>query len=171
MEILVLSDTHKSTKPIRDLLEAVHKRVDAVIHLGDCHEDILSFRDIYKNLKFYYVKGNCDFSGQDVPYSGSVIISGKKIWFTHGHRYSVKFNSDRIIYAAMEQEASVCLFGHTHMPELFYHSGILFMNPGSMYLPRDGRMPSYGVLEITDGQITPRLVGIQADKIYKPFVI
>ncbi|MBQ3254094.1 MAG: metallophosphoesterase family protein, partial [Acholeplasmatales bacterium] len=54
-----------------------------------------------------------------------------KIYFTHGHMYNVKMTYNTIIYKASSLDASICLFGHTHNPDVFLIDNILFLNPGS----------------------------------------
>lgn len=171
MKILVMSDSHRVLNPIRDLLETTHQGIDMVFHLGDCSEDIKSFIKIYNNIEFHCINGNCDFNDH-FSYEEIIIVNGKKIWLSHGHRNGVKIGYDRISYAAEEKEVQVCLFGHTHMPATFKYNDIWFMNPGSLSFPRGIAIPSYGVLDITDsGDIECRLVGIYGKKVYRPLDI
>ena len=39
---------------------------------------------------------------------------GIKIFFTHGHKWGVKYSTDRLFYKAKEIGAQIALFGHTH---------------------------------------------------------
>ncbi len=168
MKILVISDTHKSTSNLIDLMEATKGGFETIIHLGDFFEDIIPFEKLYPGITFHYVRGNCDFDDPNAPLQKTISVMGKKIWLTHGHRYSVKSSFDRISYAAQEKEADVCLFGHSHHPASFYFENTLFMNPGSLSFPRGFPVASYGVLDISQyGVITPQIVGIYDRKLYR----
>lgn len=147
MKILVLSDSHRILGNTAAVFEKLHDAVDMVMHLGDCVSDTSRFQEKLSSVKFYNVSGNCDFNF-DVEDEMIVSVNTQKIFLTHGHRYNVKFNYQRLVYAAKEKEADVCLFGHTHQPVIFEHEGTLFMNPGSITFPRDRYGVSYGIIDI-----------------------
>ena len=168
MKILVISDTHRNTAAIRNVLKAVKSSVAMVFHLGDCRDDIKPFEKENPQLRFVCVSGNCDFN-TDVPLNIVVPVRGKKIWLCHGHQDNVKMTYDRISYRAEELGVDACLFGHTHSPVLFYQSGILFLNPGSLSSPRGYAVPTYGMLDVSDeGAITPSLVGVYGKGFFRP---
>jgi putative phosphoesterase len=103
--------------------------------------------DLYPEKNFYLLKGNCDFG--DGETEGFIELAGKKIFFTHGHTYSVKNDYD---YSTLRDKgrsmgADIVLFGHTHKPFSDYRNNIYFLNPGSA---RDGR---YGIIDIVNGEI------------------
>lgn len=154
MKILTVSDSHGRIDTIRAVYEKV-KPVDLFLHMGDVEgdeEEIASFIPCRKE----YVRGNCDYFSRE-PDERIVRAFGKKILMTHGHRYHVHRGPDTLRYKAAECEADIVLFGHTHVPEITYLDGRLFMNPGSISLPRqDGHAPSFGILE-TDrfGEVLP----------------
>ena len=96
----------------------------------------------------YRVAGNCDTGYQD-PTEGLVPFAGVLFFYTHGHRYQVKWTFSELLETANARGADVALFGHTHVRELQRGVGTAatVFNPGSL---RDGG--SYGVIEVTDGQ-------------------
>ena len=59
--------------------------------------------------------------------------------------YNVKSGYTRISYAAMEADADILLFGHTHIAHRDTGLGMEIMNPGSIGM---GIRPSYGVIKI-----------------------
>ncbi len=69
---------------------------------------------------------------------------------THGHKYGVKSGRGRLYQAAVEKEAQLVLFGHTHEAEEFTMEGIRFFNPGSV---GRGMERTYGVLYIENRNI------------------
>ena len=150
MRILVFSDSHGST---REMLAVVQNeaKYDMLIHAGDYGEDLARLvekRDL--NVPFYAVRGNCDYDSA-FPREELISAGGIKIWLTHGNRYGVKTDINRLYYAALEQGADVVVFGHTHQP-LVKNTGELFLlNPGTIAKPH-GYGKSYGIIEIGEKQ-------------------
>lgn len=133
MIIAVISDTHRMAKYI-ELGRKYIKEADVLIHLGDNSEDI---KELVRDFKgdVYGVRGNCDYSNA-YPTEQILDIMGEKIFLTHGHLYGVKNNLSNIYCRAKELNAGIVLFGHTHEGLLKDEDGIVFMNPGSISLPR-----------------------------------
>lgn len=149
MKLLVISDTHRVLHRVYKVIEDIKNQIDGIIHCGDVVEDVDLLINRYSNLKFYNVKGNCDY-GTGVTSEKVFVIGGKRIFVTHGHNYSVNYGIDRLCYRAMELEADACLYGHTHIPLIEKYNNILVMNPGSLVLPRGNSKPSYGILKIEE---------------------
>lgn len=163
MKILVLSDTHGLLKKPIEILKRTHGKIDAVIHLGDNTADAVELNSLYKDIPFYYVRGNCDSYEPGLHDEKEIILGGKKIILTHGHNLGVKYGYDRICYYTEEKEADVCLFGHTHVPEIIYAGHAIVMNPGSPSLPRTSALPAYGMLDISNDIIKPSIVQIDGN--------
>ena len=73
---------------------------------------------------------------------------------THGHRYSLEKGYMGICREAHKRNASIAVFGHSHLPVAEYCRGVLMLNPGSTSWPRqENRRPSYIVLELEDGRV------------------
>ncbi|MBQ7265584.1 MAG: metallophosphoesterase [Firmicutes bacterium] len=147
MKIFIVSDTHGEIEKTAELIKK--DKYDAIIHLGDHALDAKELKEIFPYTPMYNVKGNCDYD-YDVRESSLIQIGGKRIFMTHGHLYRVDWGTDRLIYAAMEKAADVCLFGHTHVPLLELRDDIIFLNPGSPSRPRGGSIASYAVLTIEE---------------------
>lgn len=158
MKALVLSDSHNSTWLINSLAEKYRARTDCIIHLGDCTEDLDEIRQKYKSLPIYQVRGNNDYDSL-YPSERTITLAGKRIYMTHGHRHRVYYSTDRLYYAAAEEQADIALFGHTHVPYLENECGILVMNPGSITLPRGGSERSFAFITIEGGRATLSVMG------------
>lgn len=126
-----------------------------LIHLGDNVDDILIIKRYY-NGKIVNVKGNCDFS-TNTPYDRLEEVCGKKIFLTHGHRYGVKENLFRLRYKALEAQADIVLYGHTHIGQIDFEEGIWYINPGSVSQPRDGDR-SFAIISIDKECIEANLI-------------
>lgn len=135
MKIAVISDTHRFEKYMKMAKEHI-KDSQILIHLGDNAEDIKYFTKDF-NGEFYAVKGNCDYGNE---YNKEIILNkcGINILITHGDLYGVKSDVTNLYYKALEVNASIALFGHTHMKYLEEYNGITLINPGSIGLPRLG---------------------------------
>ena len=157
MRILVISDTHRSLGKVYSVLKDINDKIDAVIHCGDVVEDVYRLKSMYPDLKFYKVKGNCDY-GSSEPDEETFILCGKKFFITHGHNYSVHWSTDRLYYKALEVGADICVYGHTHIPSIENCNGIILINPGSLSQPRGGSTYSYGKIKIENGVIDPTKV-------------
>ncbi len=149
MKILVISDTHQHIQNVIKLMDIITD-VDRIIHLGDVVGDAEDLESIYPKIPIDYVAGNCDFYELTVPKEKILKLMGKKILITHGHAYDVKRGYETIARRALSKEVDAVLFGHSHVPYIGYVKDIVLMNPGSISQPRDGKMPSYAVLEIDE---------------------
>jgi len=157
MQILVLSDTHGKINSIPYLLNQYKHKTKTVVHLGDNARDLLQFQSEYPDMNLVAVAGNCDFSSI-APRERILTLGSKRILLMHGHSHNVKMNLDRLMYYSLEKQVDACLFGHTHIPVMFGHESVFFMNPGSLGEPR-GLKPSYGLVTI-DSNITGEVIDI-----------
>lgn len=149
-KIFIVSDTHGDLSRAAEALRQ-EEPVDYIFHLGDNVRDAAHLTGTGLVIS---VLGNCDFGGASL--SERISIGGKSLLLTHGHSQGVKYGLNRLAYFAQEREADAVFFGHTHIPVIEYYNGILLMNPGSISLPRSGK-PTYGIVEIEGGFITPYL--------------
>ncbi|MCL2350902.1 MAG: metallophosphoesterase [Firmicutes bacterium] len=160
--VLVLSDSHGNKGEVERVAAMYEKAVSAVVHLGDCVSDAESLGFLFPRTRIYIVPGNCDaYTARDIPETLEFPLGGKKILLTHGHRFGVKEGYRAIRQWARQGEADICLFGHTHEPDLFYEGRCMMFNPGSLARPRAGN-PSYGVISITGDGIAGRIVEVIA---------
>lgn len=155
MRFLIISDTHGRIDRASDLIQRFHGSIDGVWHLGDNYRDfeLLQSRFAYPyRLAFQAVPGNCDQSCP-APQRRTIPIAGHKVFMTHGDMYGV-FGTGigTLPMAAKSAGADVVLFGHTHVPLLEEKEGVLYLNPGSLSLPRGGSRPAYAFLDIEQGK-------------------
>lgn len=156
MHIAIMSDTHRNKNMIDKACQHI-KDADMVIHLGDNVEDVNEIKTKYHG-EIISVTGNCDFM-TTIPLERIEIIEGKTFFITHGHEYGIKYDLNRLKYRAMEVNADIALFGHTHMPFIADELGILFINPGSVSLSRKGPN-SLAFIDINDGKISASIKNI-----------
>ena len=158
MKILVFSDSHGCTDTMIAIAHKLEKDISHILHLGDNTEDCGLLRRTFPAHTVCGVAGNCDFVTED-EMSAIIELSGKRIFMTHGHRYSVKHAPYRLLCAAKEREADITLYGHTHIAAITTEDGVLLMNPGSIARPRGYDHISYGIIDIADdGAISASVV-------------
>ncbi len=156
MRIAVLSDTHGNLTWV-DGLMPMFDSVDAVIHLGDCVADAKKLEERIK-CPVYYIAGNCDIMSSE-PRELVKHFGGVRFFAVHGDRYSVDYDLYALSAAAREREAQVCLYGHTHIPDISNYYGVWIVNPGSMSRPRGMAKRSYAIIEIDNkGNVVPTIV-------------
>ena len=143
MKVLILSDSHGLTEELTVIKERHRDEVQAMIHCGDSE---LSHSDPHME-GYLAVQGNCDY---DAAYPEHRIeeVGATRFLVTHGHLYNIKMTLTNLLYKSEETEAQVICFGHSHLPGSEMIEGRLFINPGSIHLPRGRKEPSYCLLEI-----------------------
>ena len=156
MKILVLSDTHGDTNKAEEAIRN-NSEINLIIHLGDYFRDAQKLSAMFPEIPIEYIYGNSDFMIEDVPAEKMLEVCGKRIFITHGHRYSVKWDYDKLYKKAEEMHADLLLFGHTHIPDLIEKGNYCVLNPGSTSDPRDDSNESYAIIEIANGLVAPRL--------------
>lgn len=129
MKIIALSDSHGSLHNVEQILDAAGD-VDFVLFCGDGLSDIESAEYLYPKPVYATVAGNCD-RGARADYEKLLELNGLRILLTHGHAYDVKQTLTRLHRRAVELNADLVFFGHTHRPLDFSIDGVRLVNPGS----------------------------------------
>ena len=159
MRIVAFSDTHGNYSVMHKIFKK-NGSADLFIFLGDGINEYNMLKKIYIDKKIIGVHGNCDFSGE-IPESSTITLpDGKVIFYTHGHKWGVKFSLDKIYNHAKEIGADIVLFGHTHQRYAENRDGILLLNPGSASEPKDSLPASYAWIDIVDGSIVYNHVNV-----------
>ncbi|MBM4762478.1 metallophosphoesterase [Bacillus sp. B15-48] len=159
-KILIVSDSHGSTEMLEELKLRHQQEVNQMIHCGDSE-----LTDNHESINGYIaVKGNCDFYG-DFPEEVIVEVAEYKILVVHGHLYSVKSSLLRLSYRAEELGANIVCFGHSHLLGAEMIKDVLFINPGSVRLPRGRRERTYVILELTNQKALLHVYDIDRGKL------
>ena len=144
LKICFCSDNHGDRSSIMKILSD-NPDCDYYLHAGD------SLMEPKELSPFISVLGNNDW-GYDYPRQRLLSIGGHNILLTHGDGYSYSLNAFAI--KAKNVHADTILFGHTHSFTDLFHNGIRFINPGSTLHNRDGSVPCYARIYISqNGEI------------------
>ncbi|MGE6259594.1 metallophosphoesterase family protein [Heyndrickxia sporothermodurans] len=151
MKLLIVSDSHGLREELQQLKEKYAQTVVAMIHCGD--SELLSSDE--EVSEYLIVRGNCDYDRQ-FPLDIKQKIEGNTIFITHGHHYNVKMTLMNLLYKAKEIGAGFVFFGHSHMLGAEMIKGILFLNPGSLFMPRGRKEKTYAIVEKKNDSITTK---------------
>lgn len=145
MRLLVVSDSHGDRESLVDLHRRYDGAVDYMIHCGD--SELQADDEVLQG--FTIVAGNCDYDAQ-LKDRQLIEIGSDRAVVVHGHRHGVNYSLLKLGFLAEETGANVVFFGHTHLLGAEQVDGVLYLNPGSILLPRGGNPKSYAMIEKTD---------------------
>ncbi|MBU8689435.1 metallophosphoesterase [Priestia megaterium] len=159
MKLLIVSDSHGLQEELRTIRER-HADVDKMIHCGDSELP----QDSKEMSAFLGVRGNCDY---DASYVNDRVesLGEAACLVTHGHLYNVKMSMMNLHYKAREVGANVVCFGHSHIAGAELMDGVLFINPGSMLLPRMRKERTYAILVMDGTEATVQFYDISGKHI------
>lgn len=162
MKLMIASDIHGSAYYCRQLLEAFwRERADRLLLLGDilyhgprndlprdyAPKEVIAMLNEMKD-KIFCVRGNCDTEVDQMVLAFPILadycilpFSDRLIYATHGHNHNLQALPPL-------QPGDILLHGHTHIPAWeAFGDGNLYLNPGSVSIPKSGSAHSYMVLE------------------------
>jgi uncharacterized protein len=144
LRVGLLSDTHCATAA--SLGDAVLERlagVSVILHAGDITSPEV-IRHLERVAPVVAVRGNCDTIR--LPRVTTLAAGPVRIGLVHE---PPRLRSPEGLFDLFAEEVRCVVYGHTHRSLVEERDGILFVNPGSCRLPRDG-WHSVGLLEVDD---------------------
>ena len=161
MKLLIVSDIHGSGYYANKLLEIVEKEnPDKIVLLGDLYYHgprnpltekygPMEVANILNSLKdkILAIKGNCDAEVDEMisefPLQENIQMkaNGYNLFFTHGHKY----NMDNLPPIGIDID--IMFYGHFHVNFIEEKDGIIFVNPGSISLPKQNTEHGYAIFE------------------------
>lgn len=166
MKWMIASDLHGSAYYTRKMLNAFEsEKADKLLLLGDIlyhgprndlpleynPKEVIQLLNEKKNC-ILAVRGNCDTEVDqmvlDFPILADYCVITvdtncediRCIYATHGHNYNEE-NRPPL------QIGDILMNGHTHVPACIEHENYIYMNPGSVSIPKDKSEHSYMILE------------------------
>ena len=162
MKFVIASDLHGAAPAVRALLERIDRETpDRVLLLGDLlyhgprndlpegyapKEVLAALNGIAKRI--VAVRGNCDAEVDQMVLDFPCLSDFSQVW-TDGHLLHISHG--HLAGNSPDQppalpHGSALLTGHTHIKRLELVDGVMFVNPGSTSIPKDG-CASYAVYE------------------------
>ena len=162
MKLLIASDIHGAAGYCRDLLAAWEREgADRLLLLGDllyhgprndlppdyAPKEVIALLNARKN-QIFCVRGNCDTEVDQMVLTFPVLadyavlpVGQRLVYVTHGH----VFNLNHLPPLA---PGDILLHGHTHVPAwTAFGAGNLYLNPGSLSIPKENSPHGYMTLE------------------------
>ena len=152
---MFISDIHGMITNLDKIRERFHSLgCQKLVVLGDLYyadyyhrleedyhpKEVLHFLKSFAD-KLICIRGNCDsdldIMESEFPIEEKILhypIDSYNIYLTHGHIYNER---------NWKEEKSILIFGHYHIPFLEEDKNNLFVNPGSISLPRGSNKPTY----------------------------
>ncbi len=161
MKLFIASDIHGSAGYCRSMLDRYcEEKADRMLLLGDilyhgprndlpeeyAPKKVIEMLNGLKN-DIFCVRGNCDTEVDQMVLDFPVLsdyavldMGGFIIYATHGHIYNEK-NLPPL------HPGDILLNGHTHIPACTEHETYVYMNPGSVSIPKQDSHHGYMTLE------------------------
>ncbi|TWI57050.1 metallophosphoesterase family protein [Halalkalibacter nanhaiisediminis] len=149
MKALIISDSHGLEDELNEVIDRHKNEVDIFIHCGDSELT----KDHFALQGVNVVKGNCDY-GDDFLEEWVETIDDTTIYVTHGHLYNVKMTHVPLSYRAEEKGAQIACFGHSHVAGAFEENSVIYINPGSIRMPRNRKEKTYCICARTSTETT-----------------
>ncbi len=181
MKFLIASDIHGSAYYCDMLIKDFeNEKADRILLLGDilyhgprndlpkgyAPKEVIAMLNPLKD-KIFCVRGNCDTEVDQMVLDFPVLAD-----------YSVIPLGDRLVYATHSHiyneqnlpplsKGDILLCGHTHVPKCTEHENYIYMNSGSVSIPKENSPHSYMILEGN----TFLWKNLETGEIYKKFII
>lgn len=161
MRIMIASDIHGSEYYCRKLINRYNvEKPDKLLLLGDIlyhgprndlpkdynPKAVITLLNSMKE-EILCVRGNCDTEVDQMvlefPIMAEycILYNGSRMVFaTHGHTINTK-------NPPMLKKGDILLHGHTHIPVKELFDGKIYVNPGSVSIPKEGSEHSYMMME------------------------
>lgn len=149
MKMLVVSDNHGWSTILSELKRRYKGKVSVMIHCGDSE----MAADDPAVTGYTVVRGNCD---EEDKFPNDILESVEdcRVFVTHGHRYNIKMTLTSLAMKAKETGADFVFFGHSHTAGAEMAEGVLYLNPGSIALPRGRHEKTYAIVDVSKSTIT-----------------
>ena len=162
MKLMIASDLHGDIECTKKLVDNFYRSgAEKLVLLGDIlyhgprndlpagyapKEVIALLNSMKKDI--LCVRGNCDTEVDQMVLEFPILADyayifcdGVRIFATHGHNYNMN-NMTNL------SKGDILLHGHTHIPAVIpFGDGNVYINPGSVSLPKETSPKSYMMLE------------------------
>ena len=162
IKLMIASDIHGSAYYCKKMLEAFDReQADRLLLLGDilyhgprndlpkeyAPKEVIKMLNERKN-RIFCVRGNCDTEVDQMVLEFPILAdyaviptADHLIYATHGHHFNLNTLPPM-------QPGDILLHGHTHIPAWEpFGDGNLYLNPGSVSIPKEGSEYSYMILK------------------------
>lgn len=161
MKLMFASDIHGSAYYARLLKgKYIEEKADKLILLGDLlyhgprndlpegynPKEVIEILNSMKN-ELLCVRGNCDTEVDQMVLEFPILadyavmyLDGKMLYITHGHHHNPQ-------NPPMLKDGDYLMNGHTHISTIQDCGGFVYLNPGSVSIPKENTDHSYMIYE------------------------
>lgn len=161
MKLMFASDIHGDLTCCEKMIDIYfEEKAEKLILLGDIlyhgprndipdgynPKGVASLLNKHKN-ELLCVRGNCDAEVDQMMLEFPILsdymvmwLGGKMVFATHGHIYNTS-------NPPMLKNGDILIHGHTHILTAEEQVGYVYINPGSVSLPKNGNKKSYMIFE------------------------
>ena len=161
MKLVIASDIHGSAYYCDLLIKKIEEeKPEKVLVLGDilyhgprndlpkgyAPKEVIAMLNPLKDM-LLCVRGNCDAEVDQMVLQFPIMadyktlpLSGRTLYLSHGHIYGKEKLPDM-------DKGDILLGGHTHVPEIVDIDGKIYMNCGSVSIPKENSPHSFMVYE------------------------
>ncbi len=170
MKLMFASDIHGCAESCKLMLERFGmENADKLFLLGDilyhgprndlpaayAPKEVIAMLNARKD-KLFCVRGNCDTEVDQMVLEFPIMaeyallfLEGKTVFLTHGHKFSPAA-------PPLLQKGDILMNGHTHISAIDDSREYIYLNPGSVSLPKEGTSKSYMTFE--NGEFSLKLL-------------
>lgn len=156
-KLMIASDIHGSARYCRKMLERFEaEQASRLLLLGDllyhgprndlpeeyAPKEVINLLNDVKE-KLFCVRGNCDTEVDQMVLNFPILadysvipLKNRMIYATHGHHFNEQTPPPI-------STGDILLCGHTHVPKCACHKDFVYLNPGSISIPKSGSFHSY----------------------------
>lgn len=181
MKLFIISDIHGSfTAFEKALVQFEKEEADLLVICGDYlnhgpRNNIPQGYDTkklaeklnYHKEKIICVRGNCDSEVDQMmldfpvlaPITNIILPKGTRVFVHHGHLYSQE-DCKKLL-----PKQSIVVSGHTHIPLLEKSDDIVFLNPGSISIPKADSAPGYAIINSDEKSVAISIHNLEGEKL------
>jgi len=154
----ILSDTHGYLEVIDKILaRTAREKLDFWFHAGDYGDDAW-YMATKTDIPIIAVRGNNDRVQPLEVEEQLYPCEDTFIYMVHGHRLPTYNRMEELLFLAKCMDAKLVISGHSHHHGSYQHNGVLWVNPGSPSLPRDGSSGTFAIATYEEGKFTVEFV-------------
>ena len=178
---MFISDIHGSFLDLQQAIKVFEsEKADKLIILGDYlnhgprnplpegydTKQSASLLNEYKK-KIIGIRGNCDSEVDQMmldfpvlaPISNVILPNNMRVFIHHGHLYSQE-DCKKLL-----PKQSIVVSGHTHIPLLEKNDDIIFLNPGSISIPKENSLPGYAIINSDEKSVAISIHTLEGEKL------
>ena len=181
MKLFIISDIHGSLSAFEKALTQFDKEAaDFLVICGDYlnhgpRNNIPEGYDTKKlaeklnqhKEKIIGVRGNCDSEVDQMmldfpvltPISNVILPNNMRVFIHHGHLYTQE-DCKKLL-----PKQSIVVSGHTHIPLLEKNDDIIFLNPGSISIPKENSLPGYAIINSDEKSVAISIHTLEGEKL------